>query len=98
MQIIARKTLRDFWIRHPQAETPLVVWFSLVSKAHWTGPADIKKMFGSTVAFVADNRVIFDIAGNKYRLIVHVAYPFGRVLVKFVGTHKEYERINPETV
>ncbi|KAB2684851.1 MULTISPECIES: type II toxin-antitoxin system HigB family toxin [Brucella/Ochrobactrum group] len=98
MQIIARKTLRDFWIRHPQAETPLVVWFSLVSKAHWTGPADIKKMFGSTVDFVADNRVIFDIAGNKYRLIVHVAYPFGRVLVKFVGTHKEYERINPETV
>jgi mRNA interferase HigB len=67
MQIIARKTLRDFWIRHPQAETPLVVWFSLVSKAHWTGPADIKKMFGSTVDFVADNRVIFDIAGNKYR-------------------------------
>lgn len=98
MQIIARKTLRDFWIRHPQAETPLVVWFSLVSKAHWSGPADIKKMFGSTVDFVADNRVIFDIAGNKYRLIVHVAYPFGRVLVKFVGTHKEYERINPETV
>ena len=98
MQIIARKTLRDFWIRHPQAETPLVVWFSLVSKAHWTGPADIKKMFGSTVDFVADNRVIFDIAGNKYRLIVHVAYPFGRVLVKFVGTHKEYDRINPETV
>jgi len=98
MQIIARKTLRDFWIRHPQAETPLVVWFSFVSKAQWTGPADIKKMFGSTVDFVADNRVIFDIAGNKYRLIVHVAYPFGRVLVKFVGTHKEYERINPETV
>jgi len=98
MQIIARKTLRDFWIRHPQAETPLVVWFSFVSKAHWTGPADIKKMFGSTVDFVADNRVIFDIAGNKYRLIVHVAYPFGRVLVKFVGTRKEYERINPETV
>jgi len=98
MQIIARKTLRDFWIKHPQAETPLVVWFSLVSKAHWTGPSDIKKMFGSTVDFVADNRVIFDIAGNKYRLIVHVAYPFGRVLVKFVGTHKEYDRIDPETV
>ena len=82
MQIIARKALRDFWLRHPQAEGPLSVWFSLVSKAAWTGPADVKAMFGTSVDFVADNRVIFDIAGNKYRLIAHVAYPFKRVLIK----------------
>jgi mRNA interferase HigB len=55
-------------------------------------------MFGSTVDFVGDNRVIFDVGGNKYRLVVHVAYPFKRVLIKFVGTHKEYDRIDPETV
>ncbi len=49
----------------------------------------IKRRFGGTVDFVADNRVIFDLGGNKYRLVVHVSYAFGRVLVKFVGTHAE---------
>ena len=57
-----------------------------------------KAAIGATVDFVGDNRVIFDLGGNKYRLIVHVSFPFGRVLVKFVGTHAEYDRINPETV
>ncbi len=55
-------------------------------------------MFGSTVDFVSDNRIIFDISGNKYRLIVHVAYSYKRILIKFVGSHKEYDQINPETV
>ena len=55
-------------------------------------------MFGTTVDFVGDNRVIFDIGGNRYRLIVHVAYRFQRVLIKFVGTHQEYDRIDPEKV
>lgn len=56
-------------------------------------------MFGTTVDFVGDNRIIFDIGGNKYRLVVRAAYhPFNRVLVKFVGTHQEYNNINPETV
>jgi mRNA interferase HigB len=98
MQIIARRTLRQFWEKHPPAEGPLKAWFALVSHAKWRGPADVKAMFGSTIDFVADNRVIFDISGNKYRLIVHVAYGFGRVLVKFVGTHAEYDRIDPGSV
>ena len=55
-------------------------------------------MFGATVDFLADNRVIFDISGNKYRLIAHVAYRHQRVLIKFIGTHAEYDRINPETM
>ncbi|ATU94918.1 type II toxin-antitoxin system HigB family toxin [Phyllobacterium zundukense] len=98
MQIIAKKALREFWITHNQAEAPLTAWYFAVSKAEWKTPADVKAMFGASVDFVGDNRVIFDIAGNKYRLIVHVAYPFKRVLIKFVGTHKEYDKINPETV
>jgi mRNA interferase HigB len=61
-------------------------------------PADVKAAFGTNVDFVADNRAIFDIGGNKYRLVVHMAYPFKKVLVKFVGTHQEYNRIDPETV
>ena len=98
VQIIARRTLKEFWTRHNQAEAPLTAWYLAVSKAEWNGPADVKAMFGATVDFVGDNRIIFDIAGNKYRLIVHVAYAFKRVLIKFVGTHKEYDRIDPETV
>ncbi|MCO5083958.1 MAG: type II toxin-antitoxin system HigB family toxin [Rhizobiaceae bacterium] len=98
MQIIARKALKDFWAVHNQAQAPLTAWYLAVSKADWRGPADIKTMFGSTVDFVGDNRVIFDIGGNKYRLIAHVAYKFHRVLIKFVGTHKEYNKIDPEKV
>jgi mRNA interferase HigB len=98
MQIIAKRALREFWERHNQAETPLSVWYALVSKADWSGPADAKAMFGTSVDFVGDNRLIFDIGGNKYRLVIHVAYRFRRVLIKFVGTHKEYDKIDPETV
>jgi mRNA interferase HigB len=97
MQIIAKRTLRLFWEKHPQAETPLRLWHAQVNQASWTGPADIKAMFRS-VDFVADNRAIFNIGGNKYRLIVHVSYTYQRVLVKFVGTHDEYDDINPEVV
>ncbi|WP_342240898.1 type II toxin-antitoxin system HigB family toxin [Inquilinus sp. OTU3971] len=98
MQIIAKRTLKQFWETHPQAEVPLRNWFTLVSKAEWAGPAEVKAMFGTTVDFLGDNRLIFDISGNRYRLIVHVAYPFRRVLIEFVGTHKDYDKIDPETV
>jgi mRNA interferase HigB len=97
MQIVARKALKDFWDRHRQAEVPLKAWYLEVNKAHWSGPQDIRAMFRSA-DFVGDNRVIFNIGGNKYRLVVHVAYKFNRVLIKFVGTHDEYDRIDPETV
>ena len=98
MQVIARRTLKEFWERHPQAEGSVRAWFAAVSKERWQGPSDIKRRFGTTVDFVADNRVIFDLGGDKYRLIIHVSYEFGRVLVKFIGTHAEYDRIDPETV
>jgi mRNA interferase HigB len=98
MQIIALRTLRLFWEEQPQAETPLRTWYAMVSKAIWAGPADVKEQFGTAVDFIADNRVIFDIGGNKYRLVVHVAYRFKRVLVKFVGTHPQYNKIDPTTI
>lgn len=98
MQIIARRTLRLFWERHPRAEIPLRVWFGLVDKAAWSGPHDVKAMFGKSVDFVSDNRIIFDLGGNKFRLIVRVSYEYGRVLIKFVGTHADYDRIDPERI
>ncbi len=98
MQIIARRTLRQFWEKHPDAEVPLRTWHARVKIARWSGPADVKTMFGTTVDFVADNRIVFDLGGNKFRLIVHVSYAYRRVLVKFIGTHKEYDRIDAETI
>lgn len=98
MQIVSKTTLRSFWTRHPQARVPLETWYSVVAKSVWTGPSDVKRQFGATVDFVADNRAIFDIGGNKHRLIVHVSYPHKRVLIKFVGKHADYDRIDPETV
>ena len=98
MQIIAKSTLKAFWDRHPRAEMPLRAWYAVVNRATWRGPADVEAMFGANVDFVGDNRVIFDIGGNKHRLVVHVAYAFGRVLVKFVGAHADYDDIDPETV
>jgi mRNA interferase HigB len=98
MQVIARRTLREFWDRHPRVEGPIRAWLAVAASAHWASPAEIKRQFGSTVDFVGDNRVIFDLGGNKFRLVVHVSFAFSRVLVKFIGTHAEYDRIDPETV
>ncbi len=98
MQVIALRTLRQFWLRHPQAEGPIRVWYALVSRSDWKGPTDVKRQFGTTVDFVGDNRIVFDLGGNKYRLIVHVAYAYRRVLVKFIGTHAQYDRIDAEIV
>ena len=77
---------------------PLRAWYAHTTQADWKAPQDIKREYGIAVDFIGDNRVIFDIAGNRYRLIVHVSYTYKRVLVKFVGSHADYDRIDPETV
>jgi len=98
MNVISRKKLQSFWEKHPMAETPLSTWYQIFSKGNWTGPADIKTAFGTNVDFVGDNRVAFDIGGNKYRVVVRVSYLFKSAMIKFVGTHEEYSKINVETV
>lgn len=98
MQILSLRTLRSFWERYPKAEVPLRAWYKIVSEAGWKNPAELKATFG-TADFVGDKRVVFDVGGNKYRIVARVVYdPFYRVMIKFVGTHEEYDRINPETV
>ena|SRR5437773_12479271 len=99
MQVLSRRTLREFWQSHPHAERPLSAWYKIVSKATWEKPNNVKEQFGNNVDFVGDSRAIFDIGGNKYRLVVRIVYaPFHRVMVKFVGTHEEYDHIDPEAV
>ncbi|MDQ2802101.1 MAG: type II toxin-antitoxin system HigB family toxin, partial [Pseudomonadota bacterium] len=68
------------------------------SRAAWSSSADVKAEFGATVDFVADSRAVFDVSGNKYRLVVRVAYLYKRVLIKFVGTHADHDKIDARRV
>lgn len=97
MRVIAVKTLRDFWQKHPAAEIPLRSWFALASRASWRTPAEIKAAYRSA-SMVANNRVVFNIKGNDYRLIVAVHYNRGTMFVRFVGTHAEYSKIDAATI
>lgn len=97
MNVVARRTLVEFWTLHPRARGPLSAWYDLARAAEWRTPQDVRDDFNS-VDFVGDNRVIFDIGGNNYRLVVRISYPFKQVLVKFVGPHAEYDRIDPASV
>jgi mRNA interferase HigB len=98
MNVLAKRTLREFWRREPRAEAPLASWYRIAEAADWKGPAEVKAVFGTSVDFVGDSRAIFDIGRNKYRLVVHFSYLYGRALIKFIGTHREYDRIDPETI
>lgn len=97
MRIIALSTLREFWERYPDAETPLRAWHALASRAEWKTPADIKAAYRNA-SFTANNRVAFNIKGNDYRLVVAVHYDRGMMYVRFVGTHRQYDRIDVETI
>ncbi len=94
MRIIAYKTLREHWERPGRADSqePLTQWYAVTERADWTGPAQLKDQFRSA-SFVGD-RVVFNIAGNKYRLVVVVKYKWSMVYVRFVGTHVEYDELN----
>lgn len=97
MRVIAVSTLRAFWERHPDAEQPLKAWYEEAASATWTQPADIKSQYRSA-SVLKNRRVVFNIKGNDYRLIVAIAYKLQIVYVKFVGTHKEYDAVDAETV
>ncbi|BAN36860.1 hypothetical protein SCD_n03061 (plasmid) [Sulfuricella denitrificans skB26] len=97
MHIIAFRTLRECWERHPQAETPLRGWYAETSNADWETPSDIKAVYRNA-SFLPNNRVVFNIKGNDYRLVVAIRYTQGLMFVRFVGTHAEYDRINAATI
>jgi mRNA interferase HigB len=97
MRVIAKRTLREFWTKHAAAEQPLKAWHHEAEAAAWAGPKDIKLRYASA-SFVGNDRVVFNIAGNKYRLIVAVKYAAQIVFVRFVGTHAEYDKIDAATV
>jgi mRNA interferase HigB len=97
MRVIAVSTLRDFWLRHREAEQPLKAWFDEAEKATWTQPAEIKEQYRSA-SILKNRRVVFNIKGNDFRLVVALSYKLQIAYVKFVGTHSEYDRIDAETI
>ena len=99
MRIIARSTLRSFWEKkdYKDAEQPLKAWFDEAKQANWKRPADIKKQYRNA-SFLANNRVVFNIHGNKDRLIVAFKYEFGMGYIRFIGTHKQYDKIDAGSV
>jgi mRNA interferase HigB len=99
MRVIAKSTLRKFWERpgHADAQGPLKSWYDEAAQATWTSPQVIKAQYRSA-SFCGNNWVVFNIAGNKYRLVVEMQYRAGIAWVKFVGTHARYDMIDVETV
>jgi mRNA interferase HigB len=97
MHIISVKTLREYWHAHTDVEEPLKAWKAEVEKAIWKKPNDIKKRYRSA-DFLKDYRVVFNIKGNEYRLVVKIHYNTGTVFIRFIGTHAEYAKIDAETI
>lgn len=97
MRIIAISHLRAFWEQYPEAEQPLLAWIDEAKKANWSSPAEIKAQYRSA-SILKSRRVVFNIKGNDYRIVTAVAYRYGAVYIKFVGTHRQYNAIDADTV
>lgn len=96
----ARSTLKAFWRDEPQfrdAEGPTLAWYWDVVKADWAKPSDVKRQFGSA-SILKDGRVVFNIAGNKYRIVVWINYPYRVVHIRFIGIHEQYDEIDAQAV
>ena len=97
MRIIAKRTLRAYWEKEPRAEQSLKSWHAVAAKADWSSPADVKSAY-VRASIVGRDRIVFDIGGNRYRLVVRFDYTHRIGFVRFVGTHAEYDRIDASTV
>ncbi len=97
MRIIAKATIRNFWLIYPKAEFPLLDWYNEVKQAIWKSPNDVKKIYGNA-SIVANNRVVFNIKGNDFRLVTEIDYEFELVFIIWIGTHKQYDKIDVKTI
>ncbi|WP_295614973.1 type II toxin-antitoxin system HigB family toxin [Chamaesiphon sp. GL140_3_metabinner_50] len=100
MRVIAKRTLREFWESTPKytdAEDPLRSWYREAKQATWQTPADVKEQYRNA-SILKNNRTVFNIAGNKYRLVVEINYAAQIIFIRFIGTHQEYDSIDVETI
>ncbi len=97
MRVVAKKILRDFWEKYSDSEEQLKTWYKEASKAKWKNPNQIKKEYAKA-SILKGGRVVFNIGGNKYRLIVDINYEREWVFIRFIGTHNEYDKIDAERI
>jgi mRNA interferase HigB len=97
MRVIAVRTLREFWAEHADAEQPWRAWYREVRKADWKQPIDITSQYANA-RIIGNDRAIFNIKGNDYRLVVAIGYDKGLVFIRFIGAHREYDHIDALTV
>jgi mRNA interferase HigB len=97
MRVISKSRLSAFWRLHPQSQKPLAVWFEIAENADWTSLHDVKRAYPST-DYIGNDRYVFNIAGNKYRLIVMIFFEIGRIYIRYIGTHSEYDKINARDI
>ena len=97
MRVIAKKILREFWEKHADAEDQLKTWYKEASKASWESPNDIKQEYAKA-SILKNGRVVFNICGNKYRLVVDINYIRQWVFIRFIGTHSDYDQIDANTI
>ncbi len=97
MRIFTYKRLREFWEEHPDARQPLLAWYKEAENADWDTPAAVKSRYANA-SFIRNNRVVFNVKGNDYRLVVQINYLYRAVYVRFLGTHAEYDRVDAEEV
>jgi mRNA interferase HigB len=97
MRVIAKKILREFWVNHADSEQQLKTWYKEASKAIWKSPNEIKNDY-SRASILKSGRVVFDICGNKYRLVVEVNHERQWIFIRFIGTHKEYDHIDADKI
>lgn len=100
MRVIALSTLKAFWEDHPEykdAREPTLAWYRHVLSANWITPADVKLDFRKA-SILKDGRVVFDIAGNKYRLVVWINYAYQVVYIRFIGSHAQYDKIDVQSI
>jgi mRNA interferase HigB len=97
LRIISRKILREFWESHADSEQQLKSWYRETGDAEWKTPKEVKVEYPSA-SFLADNRIVFNIKGNKYRLIARMNYDYQMIWIRFIGTHAAYDKIDATTI
>jgi mRNA interferase HigB len=97
LRVLSKRTLRDFWKLNPDSEQQLLVWFREASKADWNNPNEIKLQYASA-SILKNCRVVFNMCGNKYRLIVEINFTRKWAFIHFIGTHKEYDKIDANNI
>lgn len=97
MRIIAKRTLKAFWEKHPDAEVPLKEWYFHVKVAKWTSPSDVTKSYPMARSLGSD-RIVFKTKGNHYRLVVRIHFEHQIMLIRFIGTHRAYDGINAKEI